>query len=172
MESEKLYFFTATVLEWKPLLLRDSLKNIITSSLEFLVTKKRIKLCGFVIMPNHFHLLWSILESHRPENVQRDFLKFTSQQIIEQLKRNGENQWIRKLEVNAIDRKYQIWERNPLAVETYTEAVILQKLQYIHNNPTQQKWRLCVAPEDYVYSSARFYYFGDSKWPFLTHFRD
>lgn len=171
MESEKLYFFTATVLEWKPLLLRDSLKDIIRGSLEFLVTNKRIKLRGFVIMPNHIHLLWSIVESHRAADVQRDFLKFTSQQIIEQLKRNKDDHWLRQLEVNASDRKYQVWERNPLAVETYTEEVILQKLQYIDNNPTLEKWRLCAAPEDYVYSSARFYYFGDSKWSFLTHFR-
>jgi len=50
METEKLYFFTATILEWKPLLKEDVFKDIITDSLEFLVTKKRNLLKAFVIM--------------------------------------------------------------------------------------------------------------------------
>src|ERR1700733_6560933 len=117
MESGKLYFFTATVLEWKALLLPDSRKDIIMGSLEFLVKNKRIKLRAFVIMPNHIHLLWSIVEPHPPEDVQRDFLKFTSQQILERLKKDKEVDLLRQMEVNASDRKYQVWERSPLAVE-------------------------------------------------------
>ena len=79
--SSNLYFFTATILEWKHLLKNDNFKDIIINSLNFLVSDKRIKVYAFVIMPNHIHLTWRILEPHFKVNVQRDFLKFTAQKI-------------------------------------------------------------------------------------------
>lgn len=74
-------FFTATILEWKHLLKQDNYKDIIIGSLKFLVKEKRVKVYGFVIMPNHIHIIWQIQVGHKRENVQRDFLKFTSQTI-------------------------------------------------------------------------------------------
>ena len=38
-----------------------------------------------------------------------------------------------------------------------TEKFIVQKLNYMHNNPCPRKWRLCVKPWQYAQSSARFY---------------
>jgi len=35
--------------------------------------------------------------------------------------------------------------------------MFLQKLNYIHNNPCQEKWNLANNPEDYKYSSAANY---------------
>ena len=54
-------FFTATILEWKHLLANDTYKDIIISSLKFLVNDGRVIIYGFVIMPNHIHLIWQIL---------------------------------------------------------------------------------------------------------------
>jgi hypothetical protein len=48
-------------------------------------------------------------------------------------------QVLEKFCVGAKDRKYQIWERNPLSVYCYTSAVLAQKLHYIHHNPVQEK---------------------------------
>ncbi|MDR6563262.1 MULTISPECIES: hypothetical protein [unclassified Arcicella] len=48
-------FFTATILSWKPLLKPDKYKQIIIDSLKFLVENHRVKVYGFVIMPNHIH---------------------------------------------------------------------------------------------------------------------
>jgi len=158
MEPDKLYFFTATILEWKPLLKDDNYKDIVISSLKFLVKEKRILLRAFVIMPNHIHLMWNILTPNRPSDVQRDFHKYTSQQIIAQLKIENDMYWLNQLRVNAVDRSYQVWERYPLAIELYTPDVKFQKLKYIHHNPVQEKWQLCRLPEDYKYSSAGFYY--------------
>ncbi len=74
-------FFTATILDWKQLLKPDAHKKIIMDSLKFLVEDKRIFLYAFVIMPNHIHLLWRMQENHELHDVQRDFLKYTAQQI-------------------------------------------------------------------------------------------
>ena len=56
--------------------------------------------------------------------------------------------------VNAKDRKYQFWERNPLSVEIWSEKVLLQKLKYMHENPVRAG--LCKYSDDYIYSSALF----------------
>jgi putative transposase len=72
-------FFTATILDWKPLLKEDKYKDIIVNSLRFLVDKKRVKVFSFGIMPNH--LICQILSGHEREEVQRDFVKYTAQKI-------------------------------------------------------------------------------------------
>ncbi len=74
-------FYTATVLHWQQLLKQDKYKEVIIKSLSFLVNQGRVKVYGFVLMPNHFHLLWKIMPSYTLSGVQRDFMKFTSQQI-------------------------------------------------------------------------------------------
>jgi putative transposase len=162
-------FFTATILDWKHLLRPDKYKKIITNSLDFLVAEKRVAVYGFVIMPNHMHLVWHIGEGWKLENVQRDFLKFTAQQIKFDLKECHPD-FLEKFKVNAKDRTYQMWERNSLSVDICSEKVMRQKLNYIHNNPAQQHWNLCKDPVDYRYSSASFYETGGSEWKFLTHY--
>ena len=42
---------------------------------------------------------------------------------------------LEQLRVNKYDRKYQIWKREPLSIELFTEKAFLQKLEYIHQNP-------------------------------------
>ena len=51
------HFFTATILEWKHLLYDDEIKDIIIRSLEFMEADKRIKVYGFVIMPDHIQVI-------------------------------------------------------------------------------------------------------------------
>jgi REP element-mobilizing transposase RayT len=74
-------FFTATCNNWMYLLQDVQCKDIIINSLAFLVEKERVRVFGFVIMNNHLHMIWQMLGNHKPEDVQRDFLKYTGQQI-------------------------------------------------------------------------------------------
>ncbi|HJY63634.1 MAG TPA: transposase [Ignavibacteria bacterium] len=159
----KIYFFTATILKWIQILRDDKYKDIVIESLIFLINEKRVRLYSFVIMPNHIHLVWQILEPHILPDVQRDFLKFTAQNI--KLKMQKENKlFLNKFLVNSADRKFQIWQRKPLSVELFTEKVIEQKINYIHANPCREKWNLCKYAHEYRYSSARFYYDGFDEW--------
>src|SRR5688572_24365952 len=75
-------FITVTCLEWKHVLHDDRFKDIIVDSLSFLSNCKRVDIFAFVIMSNHFHLIWQMLGDNRREDVQRDLLKYTSQQIL------------------------------------------------------------------------------------------
>ena len=147
----------------------DVYKQIITSSLEYLVNDKRIAVYGFVIMPNHIHLIWQISGDHKKENVQRDFLKYTAQKIKQKM-HNDNPSLLSQLLVNAKDRKYQIWERNPLSIDLFSNEILLQKLNYIHDNPIKEKWCLAKLPEHYIYSSAAFYHTGKEDWSFLQHY--
>jgi len=93
-------------------------------------------------MPNHIHLIWEILNPHQLPGVQRDFLKYTAQQLkFALLKENSMS--LELFRVSTSDREYQIWERNPLSVNLFTESVLVQKLNYIHGNPLNKKWSLC-----------------------------
>ena len=58
-----------------------------------MVKEKRVKVNAFTIMSNHIHLIWQIQSGHEREAVQRDFLKFTSQTIIRDLKKNHPKVW-------------------------------------------------------------------------------
>lgn len=159
-------FFTATCLEWKPLLKPDKYKDILIESLRFLVKNNRVIVYGFVLMQNHIHLIWQLHRGHNREDVQRDFLKFTAQTIKDDLKKHHP-QVLEQFRVNAKDRAYQFWERNPLSIDLYTEKVIGQKLNYLHQNPVRAG--LCRLAEEYRYSSAAFYHTGRDGWGFLSH---
>ena len=119
-------------------------------------------------MPNHLHLIWQMNGEHMADAVQRDFLKFTAQRIKADLARNHP-QVLVHFKVDAKDREYQFWEINPLSIELRTDMVYEQKLDYIHWNPV--KAGLCKLPEDYRYSSARFYETGIDDFGFITHYR-
>ncbi len=164
--KEHAEFITVTCLEWKHILKEERFKNIIITSLSFLSKEKRINVYGFVIMSNHFHLIWQMIGDHKREEVQRDFLKYTGQQILKHL-RNENFELQKELLVQAKDRKYQVWQRNSLGVPLWSSVVFNQKLEYIHYNPV--KAGLCKYPEDYRYSSARFYERNENDWDFLVH---
>jgi putative transposase len=160
-------FFTATILEWKQLLKQDKYKDIIVDSLAYLVNSKRVVVYGFVIMNNHLHLIWGLHEGQSQEKVQQSFLKYTAQQIKADLIVHHPKV-LAHFKVDAADRKYQFWERNPLSVFLWNEAVLLQKLHYIHENPVRAGVVSCAA--DYHYSSASYYDKGTTRFPFLTRY--
>ncbi|MEM6523191.1 MAG: transposase [Bacteroidota bacterium] len=141
MPFHHVQFFTATILNWIPVLHHDSYKDIIIDSLNYLVVKGKSDLYGFVIMPNHIHLIWRINQHFERSNVQRDFLKFTGQQIKFRLQ-DMKSPLLDKFKVNLKDRKYQFWKRNALSIDLYSREVIEQKLGYLHANPVSGKWNL------------------------------
>jgi len=160
-------FFTATIYEWNHLLRDDNIKDIITNSLRFLVKENRISLYGFVIISNHMHLIWRIKSPYLLKNVQRDFLKYTAQQIKFYLKKHDEV-LLDTCKVNHHDREYMIWKTDSLSVDLYSDKVFNQKLGYIHNNPVAAG--ICSLPEEYKYSSASHYLINKSDWNFLSDY--
>ncbi len=149
-------------MEWQHLLKPDKYKDVIIDSLRFLVKEKRVEVNAFTIMINHMHLIWQIQDGFKREDVQRDFLKYV-------LKRNHPDV-LKIFHVGAKDRKYQIWKRNPLSIDLISEKIYFQKFDYTHYNAVTAG--LCAVPENYKYSSAKFYETGFDEFGFLTHYMD
>jgi len=73
MAFNEIYFWTDTIYEWKKLLSPDIHKQIIIDCWRELVKRKLIAIYAFVIMPNHIHVLWEMLEPNGKENATRQF---------------------------------------------------------------------------------------------------
>jgi hypothetical protein len=56
--------------------------------------------------------------------------------------------------------QYQLWQHDNMPIELYSNKVIKQKFDYIHNNPVEEG--LVFNSIDWKYSSARNYY-GDNS---------
>lgn len=169
VEKNPLQFFTAVCNNWLHLLKDDSCKQIIVDALAVRVRKGHIKVAAFVVMPNHIHLIWRVQNAYQLQDVQRDFLKFTSKEIIHKIKAKGGELALESIYVGLRDRKYQVWKRNSMSIDLVHEWFFKQKFDYLHHNPCQPHWQLSLQPEDYKYSSARFYETGDDEFGFLTH---
>lgn len=61
---------------------------------------------------------------------------------------------------NSNVTNYQLWQQNNQPIEVYSNWVLEQKVNYIHNNPV--KAGFVTKPVDWKYSSAR-YYDGDQS---------
>ncbi|MEJ8817425.1 transposase [Lacibacter sp. H407] len=163
-------FITITNLNWLPVLENEYHKQIVIEAIQRRVNIEQVTVFGFVIMPNHLHCIWQLHDGINRADFQRDFLKFTARSILNFM-RMHDDPLLKALRVNDADRKFQVWERNSLSIDLFTEKVFLQKLDYVHNNPVQPKWALAISPEAYRWSSASFYENGVSEFTFLTHYR-
>ena len=171
IEIGEIYFWTATINNWQRLLQSDVYKDVIISSLEYLSSTNKIDVFGFVIMPNHIHLIWRIKELNGKETAQGSFLKYTAHEFKKMLQKEVG----KKLALYAIDahnKKHEFWQRDTLAVHLYTKEVAFQKLDYLHNNSTAVHWQLVKDPCDYKYSTARYYERGEKDYSFIKDLRE
>ena len=162
-------FLTSTIFKFKHLLADDHYKRIITDSLDWLVTQKRCEVNGFVIMPNHIHLLWQIANDFDRSEVQGALFSFTAHQFQKELRSRNPG-FYQEFFVDLDDRKYQFWHDMPVIKQCWSDGFFSQKLDYIHDNPCQPKWNLAKTPEEYYWSSAAFYENGSKTFPWLTHY--
>ena len=164
--TNKIYFFTATIHQWLPLLAQENNQQLIINCLKKLCDDGLLTVYGFVLMPNHVHIIWQQNKLNGKETPQGSFLKHTAHEFLKKLKVSGQSGLY---EVNAANKKHEIWQRDSLSVEIYSKAVAMQKLNYIHFNPVSKKWMLAKDDLSYYWSSARFYESGIDEFGFLTN---
>jgi putative transposase len=164
-ETNKVYFFTATIHNWFPLLAEDNNQQLITDYLKKLSDEKYLTVYGFVLMPNHLHIIWKQNKLNGKETPQASFLKYTGHEFLKKLKTKSKSF---AYEVQAANKKHEIWQRDSLSIEIYSRVVAKQKLDYIHSNPVSGKWQLSIDDLSYYFSSARFYENGIDDFGFLT----
>ncbi len=168
MEMGGIFFWTATINKWKRLLQKDEFKDVIIDSLQYLSDKEKVDVFGFILMPNHIHLIWRVNELNGKESPQGSLLKYTAHMFQKMLLREEEGNLL-PYKIKAANKKYEFWQRDSLAIPLFTRKVALQKLNYIHKNPLAKHWRLVNNPCDYKYSSAKYYESGKKNFHFLKN---
>ena len=158
------YFTTASIFRKEHLLEQDFFRSCLLDAFEF-VSRDRVYIFAFVIMSNHFHIIWQLRDRYELSQVQHSILSFTAKSYLHHLK-VYDTILLNKFYVNKSDRLYQFWQRDPLSIGLRNDKIINQKMNYIHENPTRA--RIVKNPEDFMFSSFRSYMDNDSKWSFLT----
>ena len=171
MKLNEVYFWTDTIKDWKKLLIHEKHKHLIMDQLKWLKDKGKIIVYGYVIMPNHLHILWEMLEKNGKEMPHASFNKWTSSNFLKDLRENHP-EVVSFFKEETIERNHRFWQRDPLAILMDSREKLEQKLTYIHLNPLHEKWSLVKLPEDYRWSSAKFYDSGEDEFGVLTHYRD
>ncbi len=171
IELGEIFFWTATINKWQRLLQSDSYKDVIIGSLEYLSKAGKVDVFAFVIMPNHIHLIWRVNENNGKEKTQGSFLKYTAHEFKKMLKKER-NTKLSNYAVNAVNKKYEFWQRDSLAVHLYDQDVAYQKLDYIHANPIAEHWQLANDSCEYKYSTAKLYEIGVNDFSFIKDLRD
>jgi putative transposase len=125
-------------------------------------------LIGWVLMPEHFHLLVKPEPAESTTRFMQELKKRTAQRIIATLVENAPYSWccqmLRRLRLPSTvhsDSRYRVWQRRFVPFNVYTEKKRLEKLDYMHHNPVKR--RLVRSPDLWPWSSFRFYYLNDSS---------
>lgn len=157
---EGLYFVSFAVVKWLDVFTRNQYKNILLESLEFCQKNKGMEIIAWCIMTNHVHLIFRSIEGQKPELILGDFKRFTSKAIVKAIKENPResrkkfllSEFEKAAKNSSNVKHYQFWRHDNKPIELWSNKVIQEKINYIHNNPVEAG--LVYKPEDYVYSSA------------------
>lgn len=148
-----IYFVSFAVKDWIDVFTRNEYRNIIVDSLAFCQQEKGLEIFAWCIMTNHVHLIIRAKEGYKLENILRDFKKFTSKSLLKAIAVNPEEsrkEWL--LEKFKMVKGNCFWGTDNHPIELWSNEVINQKLEYLHNNSVEAGFVFC--PEQYVYSSA------------------
>lgn len=160
-----MYFVSFAVVGWVDVFTRKEYRDIAVESLKHCQVEKGLVIYGWCIMSNHLHLIISAKENNISD-VLGNFKKFTSKKLIDAILNNpGESrkEWMIKIfkeagELNSRNTNYQFWQQDNQPKIIYSPQFAAQKLEYIHNNPFEAG--IVEKAEEYIYSSARDYYYG------------
>ena len=159
-DPSHLYFVTTTAVQHARIFQRDVVKRILVDGLYYLSAVDRTELYAFIIMPNHVHLIIRCQEENPLKDVMRDFKANMTRLIVRQYQAE-QNQQVLDFLRDAVERpekqRFKVWEDGYVAKDVFSPDFLMQKMEYIHNNPLQPHWRLAEHAEDYIWSSARFY---------------
>jgi putative transposase len=157
------FFVTTTIVHHEPIFgFGHQYYLILIESLKFVLSKYQATLFAYVLMPSHIHLVSAMPEKKNISDLMRDFKKYTSTKIRQQLEKDGKSDTIGHLRMNAEDKKNQVFKLwtdrfDDLVIEN--EKTLQIKIEYIHNNPV--KAGFVDQPEQWEFSSARNYILGD-----------
>lgn len=164
---KNIYFLTFTINNWIPVFSSfPETKSIIYQGFSYLYSKENVKILGFVIMKDHLHFLAEFKDQQHKDRISKNFRSFISKQIIKFLFENYPNK-LDYFRSGRTDRKYKFWKLSKGDLLIKSSTIFLQKLNYIHQNPTKGNYKVCDISYEYEHSSAMSYYLKESHFSFL-----
>jgi putative transposase len=140
-ESHQLHFLTFSCYRRRPNFESIPSRTTFESALERVRQQHGLCIYGYVVMPEHVHLL-----VNEPE-------RGTLAQAMQSLKQGI----ARRLALRAAD---SFWQARYYDFNLWSERKFTEKLRYIHRNPVKRE--LVTRPEDWPWSSFRHYLNGEA----------
>jgi putative transposase len=132
----EMHFLTFSCYRRLPYLGTAEVRSLFESALERMRKKYRFVVTGYVVMPEHVHLL-----VNEPQCASLD-------RAIKAI----------KLSVTLRRRERPFWQARYYDFNVWTDAKRIEKLRYMHRNPVKRG--LVENPEDWAWSSYRHYATG------------
>jgi len=159
--ADEIYFITFTVLDWKKVFTSDKYCQPVYKWFDYIKKEYSNKIYGYVIMPNHIHLLIYISnKSPKISTLIMNAKRFIAYEMVYLLEKDKQYKILNIFKANANTKKkakHKVFTDRYDSLIIESEKFFRQKLNYIHNNPCQAHWQLAHNPEDYKYSSAANY---------------
>ncbi len=162
----QLQFITASTYRRAPLFLSERFRRAFVGTLAQLRAENKFLLIGWVLMPEHFHLLLKPEPAETTSRIMKRLKEETATQILKTLRNHQQYPWCRKmldhlrLPTTVHDEShYRAWQRRFYPFNVFSEKKRLEKLTYMHNNPVKRG--LVKVPGDWPWSSWRFYFLQD-----------
>lgn len=159
-----IYYITTVVYDRLPIFMRPAFIIPLLDSLNFYRHKQEFKLLGYVVMPDHIHLVIWPFGKASVADIMQNYKEFTAKRIIRQAEVENMENWVKAFQEAGVETgrsMNKVWQDSYWDMNVYTETFLRQKLNYIHRNPVRAN--LAQAPEDYPYSSYRNYTLGE-EW--------
>lgn len=157
---EGLYFISFAVVGWLDVFIRNEYKDLFIESLTYCQKKKGLEVHAWCIMSSHVHLVFRSIAGQNPELLIGDLKRYTSVSIVKSIQENAKESrreylldfFKNEAKKTSNVKQFQFWRHDNKPIELWSNKVIKQKIDYVHNNPVEAG--LVFKPEDYVYSSA------------------
>ncbi len=147
------HFITCSCYRRQPSLGSARRRDLFVNILEEVRQKYDFVVWGYVVMPEHFHLL--VTEpTHGKLSVAMQVLKQrVSSACRKRKKRAGQ------LNIWQDEKEPAFWQRRYYDFNVYSQRKHIEKLRYMHRNPVKRG--LVASPELWKWSSFRHYRYGE-----------
>ena len=152
--AKHLHFITCSCYHRLPMLDTPQRRDFFLQVLEQARQRYRFVVVGYVVMPEHFHLLMSEPESGDPSVV----MKVVKQEFARTVHRRESSAAQSQPWCEA--GQEQVWQKRFYDFNVWTEHKRTEKLRYMHRNPVKRG--LAASPELWRWSSFRAYFLGEA----------
>jgi len=164
----ELQFITSSIYRRTPLFRSRRFCRCFVDALADVRKATGFLLIGWVLMPEHFHLLLKPESAEATSRIVQRLKIRTAMQILKHLRENQDRAWCRKMLARLTlppsvhdESHHRLWQRRFYPYGIYSEKKQLEKLDYMHNNPATRG--LVSSPGDWPWSSWRFYFLEDTS---------